>query len=93
MCGLGAGLVDRLNEMEDNVIGVNNAARSEEPETYHNLRSEILCKAANLFAGGDVQLRITPPASGSLPLAGGGVRAKESVVNAGVCGQEWQDTD
>ncbi len=57
VCGLGAGLVDRLIEMGDNVIGVDNAARSEEPETYHNLRSEIWCKAADMFAGGDVQLR------------------------------------
>jgi hypothetical protein len=57
VCGLGAGLVDRLIEMGDTVIGIDNAARSEEPETYYNLRSEIWCKAAEAFGGGDIQLK------------------------------------
>ena len=57
VCGLGAGLVDRLIEMGDNVIGIDNAARSDEPETYYNLRSEIWCKAAEAFSGGDIQLK------------------------------------
>jgi len=57
VCGLGAGLVDRLIEMGDNVLGIDNASRSTEPETYYNLRSEIWCKAADMFAGGDVELQ------------------------------------
>ncbi|MHC5000772.1 MAG: hypothetical protein ACYTE1_08160, partial [Planctomycetota bacterium] len=57
VCGLGAGLVDRLIEMGDNVIGIDNAARSDEPETYYNLRSEIWCGAAEAFSGGDIQLQ------------------------------------
>ena len=57
VCGLGAGLVDRLIEMGDNVIGIDNASRSDEPEKYYNLRSEIWYKAADLFDGGDIQLK------------------------------------
>ena len=49
--------MDRLIEMGDNVIGIDNAARSDEPETYYNLRSEIWCKAADAFSGGDIQLK------------------------------------
>ena len=41
----------------DNVIGIDNASRSEEPETYYNLRSQIWCKAADAFAGGDIELK------------------------------------
>jgi hypothetical protein len=70
VCGLGAGVVDRLIEMGDNVLGIDNAGRSEEPEKYYNLRSEIWCKAADAFASGEVELKMTPPACGYLPLAG-----------------------
>ena len=57
VCGLGGGVVDRLIEMGDNVIGIDNASKSTEPETYYNLRSEIWCRAADAFAGGDVMLK------------------------------------
>ena len=57
MCGLGAGIVDRLIEMGDNVLGIDNAGRSEEPEKYFNLRSEIWCKSGDAFADGDVELK------------------------------------
>ena len=57
VCGLGAGVVDRLIEMGDNVLGIDNAARSEEPEKYFNKRAEIWCGAADAFAGGDVELK------------------------------------
>ena len=33
------------------------AGRSEKPEQYFNLRSEIWCRAAELFADGDVELK------------------------------------
>ena len=42
---------------EGNVLGIDNAGRSEEPEQYFNLRSEIWCKSADMFADGDVQLK------------------------------------
>ncbi len=57
VCGMGAGVVDRLIEMGDNVLGIDNASKSEEPEKYYNLRSEIWCKAADMFADGDIQLK------------------------------------
>jgi len=61
VCGIGAGVVDRLIEMGDNVLGIDNASKSEEPEKYYNLRSEIWCKAADMFADGDIQLKNAEP--------------------------------
>jgi hypothetical protein len=61
VCGLGAGIVDRLIEMGDNVLGIDNAAKSSQPEKYYNLRSEIWCGAADAFADGDVQLVTDDP--------------------------------
>ncbi|MCK4959622.1 MAG: hypothetical protein KAT00_09475, partial [Planctomycetes bacterium] len=55
VCGLGAGVVDRLIEMGDDVLGIDNASRSEERENY-NLRSQIWCSAGDSFADGDVEL-------------------------------------
>lgn len=67
VCGLGAGIVDRLIEMGDNVLGIDNAGKSSEPEKYYNLRSEIWCRAADGFAAGDVELRnIEPKLKGQL---------------------------
>jgi hypothetical protein len=67
VCGLGAGVVDRLIEMGDNVLGIDNAARSEEPEKFYNLRSQIWCAAGDAFAGGDVELKnIDPKLKGQL---------------------------
>ncbi len=57
VCGIGAGVVDRLIEMGDNVLGIDNASKSEEPEKYYNLRSQIWCKAGDMFADGDIQLK------------------------------------
>ena len=56
VCGLGGGVVDRLIEMGDNVLAIDNASKSNEPETYYNLRSEIWCHAADMFAESDVEL-------------------------------------
>jgi hypothetical protein len=67
VCGLGAGVVDRLIEMGDNVMAIDNASKSEEPEKYYNLRSQIWCHAADSFAQNDVQLtNIEPRLKGQL---------------------------
>ena len=73
VCGLGGGVVDRLIEMGDNVLGIDNASKASEPDTYYNLRSEIWCRAADAFAEGDVELKIINPLppSGYSPFAGG----------------------
>jgi hypothetical protein len=39
--GIGSGIVDRLKELGVPVIGVNSAARAEDPERYANKRAEI----------------------------------------------------
>lgn len=61
VCGLGGGVVDRLIEMGDNVLAIDNAAKSSQPEKYYNLRSEIWCTAADAMADGDVQLVTDDP--------------------------------
>ena len=61
VCGIGAGIVDRLNEMGDNVLDIDNAGKADEPEKYYNKRAEIWCRAADMFAGGDVQLTNKEP--------------------------------
>jgi hypothetical protein len=40
-CGLGAGVVDRLRELNIPVIGINNAERARDPEIYENRRAEM----------------------------------------------------
>jgi hypothetical protein len=57
VCGLGAGLVDRLIEMGDDVIAIDNASKAEDSEKYYNLRSEVWCRAGDMFAGADVMFR------------------------------------
>ncbi len=61
VCGLGAGVVDRLIEMGDDVLGIDNAGKSADPEKYYNLRSEIWCGAGDMFADADVQLKNLEP--------------------------------
>lgn len=39
--GLGAGVVDRLQELNIPVIGINNAERARDPEIYENRRAEM----------------------------------------------------
>lgn len=39
--GLGAGVVDRLHELNIPVIGINNAERARDPEIYENRRAEM----------------------------------------------------
>jgi hypothetical protein len=45
VCGIGGGVVDRLIEMGDNVLAIDNAGRADEPEKYYNKRAEIWCRA------------------------------------------------
>jgi hypothetical protein len=58
---MGAGVVDRLIEMGDDVLGIDNAGKSSDPEKYYNLRSEIWCGAGDMFADSDVQLKNLEP--------------------------------
>lgn len=60
-CGLGAGLMDRLIEMGDDVFGVNYSGKSDEPQKYYNLRSQIWCTAADMFAECDIELKDIDP--------------------------------
>jgi hypothetical protein len=61
VCGLGAGIADRLIEMGDNVLAIDNAEKAGQPDKYYNRRSEVWCGAAEAFAGNDVQLTNTEP--------------------------------
>jgi len=61
VCGLGAGVVDRLIEMGDDVLGIDNASKSEEPDKYYNLRSQVWCSAGDKFAQSDVELKNIDP--------------------------------
>ncbi|MBW2647560.1 MAG: hypothetical protein JRE23_15575 [Deltaproteobacteria bacterium] len=47
--------------MGDDVLGIDNAGKSSDPEKYYNLRSEIWCGAGDMFADGDVQLKNLEP--------------------------------
>lgn len=40
-CGLGAGIVDRLLELNIPVIGINNASAARDPERYENIRAQM----------------------------------------------------
>jgi hypothetical protein len=61
VCGLGAGVVDRLVEMGDDVLPIDNAGKASDTEKYYNLRSEVWCTAADMFADGDVELKNVEP--------------------------------
>jgi len=61
VCGLGAGVVDRLIEMGDDVLPIDNASKAESSEKFYNLRSEIWCGAADMFAAGDIELKNIEP--------------------------------
>ncbi len=45
--GVGAGVVDRLKELNKSVIGVNSSEKSIDPEHYYNLRAEIYAYGAH----------------------------------------------
>jgi hypothetical protein len=58
VCGLGAGVYDRLVELGfgDEVIGVNSAERAIDAERYHNKRTEMWAKLRDWLVEGGVQL-------------------------------------
>lgn len=47
--GVGAGVVDRLEELEAPVIDVQSASKAEDTRKYFNCRSELWCRAAELL--------------------------------------------
>ena len=54
--GVGAGVVDRLREMGNEVLDVNSSERASEPEQFANLRAEMWWKAREMFNQGLVSL-------------------------------------
>ncbi|MBC8499484.1 MAG: hypothetical protein H8D39_03040, partial [Candidatus Atribacteria bacterium] len=54
--GLGAGVVDRLREMGDEVLEVNSAEKAEEDTKYYNLRAEMYWNTGRRFAEKDIKL-------------------------------------
>ena len=57
VCGLGAGIVDRLVEMGAEVLAINSAERASEPSRWYNLRAEMWDNAAAMLSEGDVELK------------------------------------
>lgn len=55
--GLGAGAADRLKEMGAEVIAIESAAKSSDPDKYGNFRAEMWNKAALMFSDGDIALQ------------------------------------
>lgn len=56
--GVGAGVADRLSELEKKVIFVNSSKKSTYPDRYYNLRAEIYSSGADLFEDSKVQIQI-----------------------------------
>lgn len=54
--GLGAGVVDRLREMNVEVFGFNSSGKSRNPDRYYNLRSEAWDQVASMFSSGSLAL-------------------------------------
>jgi hypothetical protein len=54
--GLGAGVVDRLQEMNVPVIGINNAERDIEPDTYENIRAGMWWRMKEWFENAPVRM-------------------------------------
>jgi len=54
--GVGAGVVDRLIEMGNNVLPINSASASENKRKYYNLRAQMWWEAGEMFANKDIRL-------------------------------------
>lgn len=54
--GVGAGVVDRLRELEYQVIAVNSSEKSSEADKYYNVRAEVYGRGAEMFRDGNVSL-------------------------------------
>lgn len=60
--GVGGGVVDRLVELGcEQVISINSAGKSADPERFYNLRAEMWWEAAQSFAEGDIGLAHDDP--------------------------------
>jgi len=57
-CGIGGPMLDRLQEMGANAIGINAAENAENVARYVNRRAEIWVKAADKLADGQVSLNV-----------------------------------
>lgn len=55
--GVGAGVADRLQELDKKVVFVNSSRKSAFPDRYYNLRSEIYSMGADLFESGKVEIQ------------------------------------
>lgn len=60
-CGLGAGVVDRLIEMGNDVLDINSASHSSQPKKYGNLRSEMWWEVGLMFAKKEICLTWNDP--------------------------------
>lgn len=54
--GLGAGVVDRLQEMNVPVIGINNAERDIDPDTFENIRAGMWWRMKEWFENSPVRM-------------------------------------
>jgi len=54
--GVGAGVVDRLIEMGNNVLPINSASAAENKRKYYNLRAQMWWEAGERFANQDIKL-------------------------------------
>lgn len=54
--GVGAGVADRLQELEKQVVFVNSSQRSDYPEQYYNMRAEIYGTGAMAFENAKVSI-------------------------------------
>lgn len=54
--GVGAGVADRLQELEKQVVFVNSSLKSNFPEKYYNMRAEIYGQGAIAFENGHVSI-------------------------------------
>jgi hypothetical protein len=54
--GVGAGVFDRLDELEKEVFAINSSEKSSDPLKYYNRRTEIYANAAEVFREGRVEV-------------------------------------
>lgn len=59
--GVGAGVADRLSELDKKVIYVNSSKKSADPTRFYNLRAEIYGYGAELFEAGKVEIQPDDP--------------------------------
>lgn len=65
--GVGGGVTDRLSELGYEVIPVNNASASSDPETFYNIKAEIWWFVRSLFLNDEISLLTTGRTIAELP--------------------------